>query len=433
MIGSRPLGPRRAPLRGALIVRCRACGGPLVLAVDLGDQPAEGRFVRAGEEAGARLPLRLGTCSTCGLAQLVDESPPEADEPGAPSPLSSETMSRHARAFVDDLVDRGLATGSTRILTLASHGGHLAPFLAERGLSPTVLEASPSRAAGLATGGMPVVAAELDGDVAPGIATASMDLVVDSYLLAHLARPRVAVRRLVDTLAPGGVLVLEFDHLLATVEGGQWDAVRHGHQSYLALGWIVDELARTGIAVVDAVPQPVYGGALRVFATAGGTVGSRVSEIVARERAAGIDTSRGLDPLREAIERARRDVVAHLADARAAGRPVVGYGAPARAITFLNAIGVGPELLPYVVDRSPAKQGRLIPGVLVPIRSPESLAQDSPDEILILTWDLATEVVRSIGPLLDGHTRFLVAVPALQEVGPGGGRSGDSPPGGGMR
>jgi SAM-dependent methyltransferase len=342
-------------------------------------------------------------------------------------------MSRHARSFVDDLIDRGLATDATRILTLASHGGHLAPFLADRGLRPTVLEAAPMRAAGLAATGMRVVGAELDGEVAPGLAPASADLIVDSYLLAHLARPRLALRRLVDALAAGGVLVLEFDHLLATVEGGQWDAVRHGHQSYLALGWIVDELARAGVEVIDAMPQPVYGGALRVFATAGGTAGSRVSEIVARERAAGIDRAQGLGPLREAIERARRDVVGHLADARAAGRLVVGYGAPARAITFLNALGVGPELLPYVVDRSPAKQDRMIPGVRVPIRSPEALAQDLPDEILILTWDLAAEVVRSIRPLVGDTARFLVAVPSLEEVPPALAPSDDSPPTDGMR
>src|SRR6185369_13329910 len=157
-------------------MRCRACEGPIVLAVDLGEQPSEVRFVRADEPADVRLPLRLGACSSCGLAQLVDPSPPEADEPGAPSPLSSETMSRHARAFVDDLAERGLATGTAQILTLASHGGHLAPFLAERGLDPTVLEAVPTRAADLAARGTRVVAAELDGDAAPGIAPASMDL-----------------------------------------------------------------------------------------------------------------------------------------------------------------------------------------------------------------------------------------------------------------
>ena len=211
---------------------------------------------------------------------------------------------------------------------------------------------------------------------------------MDSYLLAHLARPRLAIERLVDALAPGGVIVLEFDHLLSTVEGSQWDAIGHGHPVYLSLSWIVDELGRAGLVVFDAVPQPVYGGGLRVFATAGGTMAPRAAGIVARERAAALDQAVGLDPLRQALERARHEVVAHLAGARAGGRLVVGYGAPGRAITFLNALDVGPELLSYVVDRAPAKQGRMIPGARIPIRGLDALDQDSPDEVLILTWNL---------------------------------------------
>ena len=167
----------------------------------------------------------------------------------------------------------------------------------------------------------------------------------------------------------------------------------------------------------DAVPQPVYGGALRVFATAGGTMAPRAAGIVARERAAALDQAVGLDPLREALERARHEVVAHLADVRATGRLVVGYGAPGRAITFLNALDVGPELLSYVVDRAPAKQGRMIPGARIPIRGLDALEQDSPDEVLILTWNLAAEVVGSIAPMVGTKTRFLVAIPRLVDVG----------------
>ena len=270
-------------------------------------------------------------------------------------------MSRHATSFVNDLVERGLATDATRILSLASHGGHLASMLAERGPSTTILEATPHLANQLAADGMRVVTGALDSDTGPELAPGSMDLIVDSYLLAHLARPRIAIERLVNALAPGGVLVLEFDHLLATVTGSQWDSIGHGHPVYLSLSWIVDELGRAGLVVFDAVPQPVYGGGLRVFATAGGTMAPRVSGIVARERAADLDHAVGLDPLREALERARHEVVAHLVGVRAAGKLAVGYGAPGRAITFLNALDIGPELLSYVVDRAPAKQGRIDP------------------------------------------------------------------------
>jgi SAM-dependent methyltransferase len=399
-------------------MRCRACDGVLAMVIDFGAHPVGGWFPRADDALGARLPLRLGACESCGLAQLVDPSPPETDEPDAPSPLSSTTMSGHARGFVDDLIARGLATESSRILSIASHGGHLAPFLAERGLSALVLEGSPGRAARLSRGGARVVAGELDGTVPPaGLEAGSVDLVVDSYLLAHLEHPRLALLRLRELLAPGGTLVMEFDHLLATVEGCQWDAVRHGHHAYLSLTWLARELAQLGLGVVDAAAQPVYGGALRLYASAGpGLAGPAVRDLLARESAAAIDQPHGLAPLATAVDRARQEVVAHLRAARAAGRTVVGYGAPARSITFLNALGIGPDLLPYVVDRATAKQGGTIPGVRIPIRAPQVLADDVPDEILILTWDLAAEVRESLAIPVLADTRFMVAVPRLHDV-----------------
>ncbi len=261
-------------------------------------------------------------------------------------------MAAHARRFVDDLVERGLASPSQRILSLASHGGHLEPFLRERGSSATVVERPlwiPSAPAG------------------------AYDLVVDSYLLAHLEDPRAALARLAILLAPGGTLALEFDDLTATLESGQWDAIGHGHPTYLSMSWLRSEFAALGLEVVDATRQPVYGGAIRLFARHGRGSDQAVEALLARDAAARADRPAGLEPLALALQRARRDVVAHLQAARAAGRRVVGYGAPSRAITFLNALGIGPELLPGIADRAAAKQGRIVPGVGIPIHAPETL------------------------------------------------------------
>jgi len=387
--------------------------------VDLGLQPGVGRFPLPEEPPASALPLRLGICASCGLAQLADSSPPEPDEPDAPSPLSSSTMSAHARGLVDGLIERGLVGPASRTLSVASHGGHLQPFLAERGIGAVALEASPTRAGRLAEDGLEVVQGELDGPDPPALPSGSFDAVVDSYLLAHLERPRAGLRRLAGLLAPGGVLVLEFDHLLATVEGGQWDSIRHGHRAYLALGWVLPELEAVGLDVLDVEVQPVYGGVLRVLARAAGHAGpvpGQVAAVLARERAAAVDRPAGLAPLGAAVAAARAEVAPHLRAARAAGRRVAGYGAPARGITFLNALGIGPDLLPYVVDRAPSKQGRVMPGVGIPIRSPETLLAERPDEILVLTWDLAPEVRRALDVPVLASTTFFVAVPRLRRL-----------------
>jgi hypothetical protein len=326
-------------------------------------------------------------------------------------------MAAHARAFVDDLVVRRLTTPPRRILSLASHGGHLVPFLRERGLSAALLEGDRARAERLAAAGEQVLGGRVDAphpDTDAGVGV--FDLIVDSYLLAHLERPRAALARIAALLAPRGTLVLEFDSLLATVEGCEWDAVGHGHPVYLSLGWLWRELGAVGLVVFDAVPQPVYGGAVRVFARAGGHPGPSVDALLARERSAGIGGPAGLAPLAEAVDRARRVVVPYLAAARVAGRRIAGYGAPARAITFLNALEIGPDLLAFVVDRATAKQGRTIAGVRIPILAPEALASEQPDDVLVLTWNLVAEVRSALAPLVAGGTRLLVAIPGLADV-----------------
>ena len=187
----------------------------------------------------------------------------------------------------------------------------------------------------------------IDGaTLSTSLAAAAFDLVVDSYLLAHLEHPRRAIQSMAALVAPAGTLVLELDYLLATVEGGQWDAIRHGHQTYLALGWVVEELR-------DRRPR---GGRRRAavglrrrtshLCTGGREAGQSVEAQLAREATAGIDrplaSSRWLMPWSRPDARWSR-----ICGPAGRGRLVAGYGAPARSVTFLNALGIGPDLLPY--------------------------------------------------------------------------------------
>src|SRR6185436_5346210 len=188
--------------------------------------------------------------------------------------------------------------------------------------------------------------------------------------------------------------------------------------------WLRRELEAVDLHVVDARIEPVYGGALRVWArrVKGGAVGDpddQIASIAAREEAAGIATADGLARFATNVDRVRTAVRTYLEDSRAGGRRVVGYGAPARAVTFLNAAGIGPELLSVTADRASSKQGRVVPGVGLPIVAPEELRSHLPADVLVLAWDLADEIRAGIPWVEEGGGRWLVAVPELAVVGPG--------------
>lgn len=371
------------------VTHCRSCRSDRLVAIlDLGDLPACDDFPPAASAPSddGRWPLGLRWCPECALVQLSHTSP----GPETPLATTSRTAHEHATHMAGALRGAPGTRGLTTVHEFGSaHGGHWSEALERVGFTT---------------------------------ATGPADVVVDNHGLIHDEDLDAALRRRVDALAPGGVLAIEFHHVLAQIAGRQVDTIRHGHPVYLSLTAWRHACARHGLVVVDAWPEPVYGGCLVVLARRGDASTPRepsVDRLLARERAAGLDDEGGYRHWRDVVTDVRRSVRSHLVEARDAGRTVLGYGAGSKAVTFLGVSGVDASLLPAVADASADKQGRRIAGTAIEVVSPEELVSRDPDEVLVLTWDIAPEVTAQLRAAGLSRADLTVALPRVQRVSAG--------------
>jgi hypothetical protein len=353
--------------------------------VDLGEQPASDDFPALTVPGpDARWPLQLWFCPRCALVQL---GPVQALLEEPVRAVESQTSLEHARRTVTALLQDFPELDGRSVREFASHhGGSWLEALASFGC----------------------VGAE--GPAA---------LVVDTHALAHEQDVKARLAERASALAPDGLLVLEFHHLLPLVEQGQFDTVRHGHWSYLSLTALHRLAPEHGLQVVQAVAEPVFGGSLRVvlaFAAAGRAVDDSVPAILVAERDAGLDDGRGLLDLGSRARDSAAALHAFLRRNHDQGRRVLAYGAPSKAAVLLGLSEVGPELLEFTVDAAPLKHGLAIPGGRVPIRPVADLVAARPPVVLLLTWDIADEVMAQLEAHGGWGAEYVVPLPVPHRV-----------------
>jgi hypothetical protein len=243
------------------------------------------------------------------------------------------------------------------------------------------------------------------------------NLVAANNVLAHVPDINDFVKGIAALLAPEGAATFEFPHLLSLLQGLQFDTIYHEHYSYLSLTAVTRILEGAGLRVFDVEELPSHGGSLRVFAChseASHPTGPAVGAFEARELAAGVKDLAAYGRLQQEAERIKNDLLAFLIEEKKAGRSVAAYGAAAKGNTLLNFAGVKPDLLPFVCDAAPSKQGHFMPGSHIPILPPEALIERKPQTVLILPWNIAAEIVVSMDIVRGWGGRFAIAVPRLE-------------------
>jgi C-methyltransferase C-terminal domain/Putative zinc binding domain len=399
------------------MTRCRGCGETtLVEIVDLGPQPPAERFP-APDEVVEELPLAVDVCTSCWLVQLSGQPVHSADEPGGLAFTVSDTMRAHANGLVRGVVAR--AGPGAEVVEIASHGNRLHDVFVAAGGRSVLVEAEPvyaeaARDAGVTTRDGRLTVERAEAMRSEGIRPAA---VVDAFYLAHDPAPLEILRGIRTLLDPEAIAVFEFDHLLPIVAETQYDAIRHGHASYLSLHAFVRLLGEAGFGITDALALPIYGGSLRVVASARRSPASdRVQAMLDTERRAGLDELDAYLAFGDRVAAARRRLRSFVDDTRSGGHTIAGYGAPSRGNTLLNSSAITVDDVPFTVDRSSTKHGRVMPGSRIPIVAPDRLRAARPDFVLVLPWDLRDEIAAQLADVRVAGTHLVIPLPELEVV-----------------
>ncbi len=423
-------------------MNCRHCGAQLELAMlDLGHAPPSNAFLDQAQLRGPETwyPLRVLVCQSCWLAQTQDHGAGDTlfgDDYVYFSAYSSSWLA-HAQVYVHAMVERFALGPASLVAEVAANDGYLLQYVRQAGVPCYGVEPTAGTAAVARGRGLEMVPEFFGTQLAHRLHAQgrAADLMVANNVLAHVPDINDFVNGFAVLLKPQGVATFEFPHLLQMVQGCQFDTAYHEHYSYLSLTAVQRILAAHRLVVFDVEHWPTHGGSLRVFAQRadGGVHATRpaVAATLEHEQRCGVTSAAFYREFQLQSVRIKHDLLAWLLQCRRDQVSVAAYGAAAKGNTLLNFAGVRPDLLPYVVDRNPVKQGKFLPGSRIPVLDESVLRSQRTQRVLILPWNLQGEVMQQLSYIAQWGGQFVTAVPRLRVVpaladGPLADRSGDA-------
>ncbi|NMC91830.1 MAG: class I SAM-dependent methyltransferase [Smithella sp.] len=408
-------------------MKCRHCGAEVALTlIDLGSAPPSNAYLtkltmRRPEKW---FPLKVLVCESCWLVQAEAYSRAAElfnDEYAYFSSFSAIWLA-HAEQYLQAVVKRFGLSGRSHVVEVASNDGYLLQYVRQRGIPCLGIEPTAGTAAAARLKGIETLEEFFGVDLAQRLADRGRqaDLMVANNVLAHVPDINDFVKGFAILLKPHGVATFEFPHLMQLIEQKQFDTIYHEHFSYLSFRTVHQIFRTNGLSVFDVEELDTHGGSLRVFAqrSDAGTqaVSGKVAHLLEREAAAGMNKAAYYRGFQEQANKVKNDFLVFLLEAARQGKTVAAYGAAAKGNTLLNYAGIRPDLLPYVVDKNPNKQGKYLPGSRIPIVSEDHLRKQRPDYVVILPWNLKAEIMEQLSYVRDWGGRFVTAVPELQIV-----------------
>jgi len=428
--------------------RCRFCRTPLEQTfVDLGVSPLSNSYLHPEDlnRMEPFYPLHAFVCSNCFLVQLEEmESPEDIFEDYAYFSSFSESWLDHARAYAKMARERFGLNSNSRVVEIGSNDGYLLRFFKEMDIGVLGIEPAANVAEAAREKGIETEVRFFDLKLAEEIARGGRgaDLLVGNNVLAHIPDVNDLMEALKTLLNPGGIISMEFPHLLSLIEENQFDTIYHEHYSYFSLTTAAKIFRAHGLKIYDAELLNTHGGSLRIFAcheeelggrqsadmignnpsTGEGTSGEkgsffrteRLVEMLDREERLGFSDLDFYSSFTGQVEKVKRETLKFLIKLKEEGRSVAAYGAPAKGNTLLNYCGIGPDLIDYTVDVSPHKQGKFLPGSRIPVFSPERIEVTKPDYLVILPWNLKEEIEGQMSGIRQWGGRFVTFIPEVK-------------------
>ena len=397
---------------------CRSCGcEDLKSVLDLGITPLADRMPSAAhaDRDEPRFPLEVVFCPECSLVQILETVDPamlfDDDYPYFSS--FSKYLLEHSRKNVLELIERRQLGPQSLVIELASNDGYLLKNYVEQGVPVLGIDPVKSLCEAAEKIGVRSRAEFFGLDVAKGLVAEGFraDVIHGNNVLAHVADTNGFVAGIAALLKQDGMAVIEFPYVRDLIDHCEFDTIYHEHLCYFSVTAVDKLLRRHGLFLNDVRRLPIHGGSLRLFIEKHDAPNEAVRGLLAEERTLGLDT---LDYYREFSTRVadlKTNLLALLRGLKAEGKTIAAYGAAAKGSTLINYVGIGRELLDFVADKNVHKQGRLMPGQKIPIVAAEQIAERRPDYVLLLPWNLESEILAQEQAYRDAGGKFIIPVP----------------------
>jgi len=417
-----------SPANTGIAISCRFCDAPLSQTfVNLGMSPL--CQTQIPPERLNRYepfyPLHTYVCNQCFLVQLDEYVAPDqifSDQYPYFSSYSDSWV-EHARRYCEHMQsDHGISKTSL-VVELASNDGYLLQHFAKVGVPVLGIEPTANTAAAAREKGIETEVAFFGVETAERVHKhkGSADLIVGNNVLAHVPDIRDFVNGMKCLLADGGIITMEFPHLLRLIDNNQFDTIYHEHFSYLSLLTVQKIFAQFELTIFDVAELHTHGGSLRIYARHNEdekkTVHRRVEDLIQRELEFGLGSPTVYEAFAGQVYQTKRDILSFLIEAKKAGKSVAGYGAPGKGNTLLNFCGIGADFIDYTVDRSPHKHGTWTPGSRIPIYHPDHIRKTHPDYLFVLPWNLVEEIREQTAYIKDWGGKWVTPIPSLHVHG----------------